>query len=291
MRFITTLILNLTLISILQAQTVAEKIAINACGYLDSIDNLKVLQDSIQPSIIAAAVNVMTNGNDDERKLLGTVEGIRGTLKQAFEILPNYCHNVRKLIIEDKKSKFYKRSSNKQANEYFDSGNNYMGKDEYKNAVKAFKSALNLDNNFVYAIDNLAIAYRRQEDYKTAIKYYKKSLEIFPEGDVALLNIAVSYSLVNDDENSIKYYKQLKYLYPNDPEGYFGLAKMLFIKADYEVALDNIFIAHRIYTEKKSDYIKDSEQLMGIIYSKLKELNKTELFDRKAKEYNITIKK
>jgi tetratricopeptide (TPR) repeat protein len=291
MRLITTLILTLTLISNAKAQTVAEKIALNACKYLDSIDSITVLRDSIQPSITTAAANVMSNGTDEERKLLGTVEGIRGTLREAVEILPRYCYNVRKLIIEDKKSKFYKRSGNQQANEYFDIGNNYMERDDYKNAIKAFKSALDLDNNFVYAIDNLAISYRSQEDYNDAIKCYKKSLEIFPEGDVALLNIAVCYSLVNDDENSIKYYNQLKYLFPNDPEGYFGLAKMLFIKADYEAALDNTFIAHRIYYEKKSDYIKDSEQLMWLIYAKLKELNKSELFDLKAKENNITIKK
>lgn len=103
------------------------------------------------------------------------------------------------------------------------------------------------------------------------------------------MNIAVSYSFLEDDENSLKNYSQLKFLYPDDPEGYFGLAKIFFIKGDYENALDNLFIAHRIYVNTNSDYIKDSEQLMSLMFSKLKELNKMDLVNKKAKEHNVTI--
>jgi tetratricopeptide (TPR) repeat protein len=291
MKYFTILIFNIALVSITQGQTLTEKIVINACEYLDSIDNFQVLQDSIQPSLTAAMVKVMKEGTLEERKHIGTVEGVRGTLKESFEILPSYCYNVRRLIIEDKKSRFYKRSDNQQANVHFDKGNDFMESGDYKNAIKEFKSAVKSDNNFIYAIDHLAISYRRLENYKTAIKYYKQSLNIFPEGDVALLNIAVSYSYLEDNENSIKNYSQLKFLYPDNPEGYFGLAKMLFINGDYENALDNLFIAHRMYIESNSDYSKDSEQLMSLMFSKLKELNKIDLFDKKAKEHNITINK
>lgn len=289
MKYFTILILNFALVTITQGQTLTEKIVLNACEYLDSIDNFQVLQDSIQPSITAAMAKVMTEGNPEEMKLLGTVEGIRGTLKESFEMLPSYCYNVRRLIIEDKKNRFYKRSDNQQANFHFDKGNDFMESGDYKNAIKEFESAVKFDNNLVYAIDNLAISYRHLENYKTAIKYYNQSLDIFPEGDVALLNIAVSYSFLEDDENSIKSYSKLKFLYPDDPEGYFGLAKMYFIKGDYENALDNIFIAHKIYVNNNSDYVKDSEQLMSLMFSKLKDLNKMDLIDKKAKEHNITI--
>ena len=289
MKYFITLILNIVFASIMQGQTVAEKIAINACDYLNSIDNIQVLQDSIQPSITAAMAKVMMEGTLEERKHMGTVEGIRGTLKAAFDLLPDYCYNVRRLVIEDKKNTFYKSSGNLQANEHFNNGNRFMESDDYKNAIKEFRRALNYDNSFVFAIDHLAISYRRLENYKKAIKYYKKSLDIFPEGDVALLNIAVSYSFLQDDDNSIKYYKQLKFLYADNPEGYFGLAKLLFIKEDYENALDNLFIAHRIYTESNSDYVKDSDQLLSYMISKLKELNKMNLVNKKAKEHNITI--
>lgn len=291
MKYFTILFFNISLVTITQGQTLTEKIALNACEYLESIDNFQVLQDSIQPSITAAMAKVMMECTPEERKLLGTVDGIRGTLKESFEILTSYCYNVRRLIIEDKKSRFYKMSANQQANVHFDKGNDFMESGDYKNAIKEFKSAVKSDNNFIYAIDHLAISYRRLENYKTAIKYYKQSLDIFPEGDVALLNIAVSYSFLEDNENSIKNYSQLKFLYPDNPEGYFGLAKMQFINGDYENALDNLFIAHRMYVESNSNYTKDSEQLMSLMFSKLRELNKMDLIDKKAKEHNITINK
>ena len=289
MRYISILILNILFVSILHGQTFSEKIAINACDYLDSLDNYSILQDSIQPSIIAAMSKVMMEGTQEERKQIGTVEGMRGTIKEAYDKLPYLCYNVRRLIVENKKSIYYKSSDLQSATKHFEKGNDYLENGDYKNAIKQFKSAIKVDNKFVYAIDHLAISYRRMDNYKTAIKYYKKSLEVFPEGDVALLNIAVLYAFLQDDNNSIKSYEQLKFFYPDNPEGYFGLAKMLFVTEDYENALDNLFIAHRIYTETESDYVTDSEQFMGIMIAKLTELNKKDLIDKKAKEYNITI--
>src|SRR5690606_26554681 len=105
---------NIALITIAQGQTLTEIIALNACEYLDSIDDFQVLQDSIQPSITAAMAQVMTKGTPEDRKKIGNVEGIRETLNEAFEILPSYCYNVRRLIIEDKKNRFYKSSDNEQ---------------------------------------------------------------------------------------------------------------------------------------------------------------------------------
>jgi tetratricopeptide (TPR) repeat protein len=275
----------------LQGQTLSEKIALIACERLDSIDNFETLQDSIQPSITAAMATVMMKGTLEERKQIGTVEGIRGTLKEAFEILPRRCYNVRRLIIESKRKVFYKESDNQKANAHFDKGNEYMEKEDYKSARKEFESAIKLDEKFIYAFDHLAISYRRQNNYKSAISYYKKSLDIFPEGDVALLNIAVCYSFLLDKENTMKYYNQIKYLYPDNPEGYYGVAKFLFINADYENALDNLFISHRIYSENKSTLSNDSQKLIELFYSKLKELNQLDLFDRKAKKYGITIER
>jgi tetratricopeptide (TPR) repeat protein len=291
MRYSLIFVLIFSSLTSLQGQTLSEKIALLACERLDSIDNFKTLQDSIQSSITAAMATVMMKGTLEERKQIGTVEGIRGTLKEAFEILPSHCYNVRRLIIESKRKIFYKESENLKANVHFDKGNEYMEKEDYKSARKEFESAIKLDEKFVYAFDHLAISYRRQNNYKSAITYYNKSLDIFPEGDVALLNIAVCYSFLSDKENTMKFYNQMKYLYPDNPEGYYGAAKFLFTNADYENALENLFISHRIYSESKSELVNDSQKLIELFYSKLKELNQLDLFDSKAKEYGITIEK
>ena len=275
----------------LTGQSLVEKIALDACQSLDSIESYKTLQDSIQGKVASAMANTLMGRTSEEKKRLATVEGIRGTIKEVYEILPSYCYNIRRLMLKEKKKNFYKISDNSSANEHFQKGNILMESGSYKNSIKEFKRAIKLDQNFVYAIDHLAIAYRRLEDFKTAIKYYKQSLDLFPEGEVALLNIAVSYLALEKDDDSLKYYELLKFYYRDDPEGYFGTAKILLIKEDYENALDNLFVAHRIYTETNSKYLEDSEKLMNMMFSKLKEINKEELIEKKAKEHNISIKK
>lgn len=279
----------LVLVSTMQGQTLAEKVAENTCAHLETIDDLNTLEDSLQAKIAIGMAEAMIDGSDEDRTQLGNIENIRSILKEVQEMLPSYCYHVRRLIIESRKAQFYKKSDNVKANERFEKGNDFMKKGDFKKAEKEFKAAVKLDDKFVYAIDHLAVAYRRQEEYQSALKYYKQSLEIFPEGDLALLNIAVVYTLLQDYENTTKNYEKLKYLYPDNPEGYFGLARMYFLSEDYEKALDNLFLAHRIYVATESNYVKDSAALLSIMFAKLKTLDKTDLITQKAKEYNVNI--
>jgi tetratricopeptide (TPR) repeat protein len=159
MKYIFIFILNLAIIPVLQGQSLEQKIALKACEYLESIESYSILQDSIQPSLIAAMAYVMDEGTPEERKRIDTVEGIQGTIRTSFDILPGYCYNVRRLIIENKESKFYKRSDNQQTNLHFDTGNTFMENGDYKNAIKEFKKAIKLDPQFVFALDHLAISY------------------------------------------------------------------------------------------------------------------------------------
>jgi len=189
----------------------------------------------------------------------------------------------------DKTLRYYKLSDNEQANLHYNQGTAFMENDELPQAISEFKSALEYDPQFVFALDHLALSYRRQKDYESALAYYNKSLAIFPEGDVALLNIAATYSYMMDIAHAARYYDQLKFLYPDNPEGSFGMARMLFMAEQYDKALDNLFVAHEMYKKANSPYLKDSEQLMHIIYAKLKELNKTDLMEQKARENHFTL--
>jgi len=283
------IIIGLILTVSIKAQTFAEKVALKTCDCLDSLQTYKQLEDSIKNCTSKAMALVMIESSPDEKKILNTVQGITGVFKEVNEMLPSYCYNVRRLMIEEKKRQFYKSSVFLEANEHYESGNDFMDKNDYENSIKEFQKAIKIDPNFIFAYDHLAISYRRQENYKKAIKYYQKSLEIFPEGEVAILNIAVSYSFLNDYENSLKYYNSLIFLFKDNPEGYFGAGKILFIKSDYKNALENIFIAHRIYTKTNSDYVTDSEKLIGMMYTELKNKGKIDLFKEIAKKYNISI--
>jgi tetratricopeptide (TPR) repeat protein len=287
--FLVVLLLNLFIVPLTSGQSLTEKIASKACEYLESVDDFQVLQDSIQPSIVAAMSEIMVNGTAQERELISTSGGIKEILRESLEILPSYCNNVRSLILEDKKNTFYRRSENPQANSHFDKGNELMEKGNFKKAIKQFESAVEYDSNFVFAIDHLAISHRRLEEFTTAITYYKQSLDIYPEGDLALMNLAVLYSFLEDYDKSIENYALLKDLYPDNPEGYFGLARVYLLTEDFENSLDNLFISYIMYSASNSPYLKDAEQLLSKIYGRLQELNKTDILDKIAKAHDITI--
>lgn len=282
-------ILGLILASSLNSQTFSEKITLKTCECLDTLTTIKQIDDNLKICTSKAMAQVMDASTQEEKSALSTVEGIKSVFQKVNELIPSYCYNVRRLIIEEKNTQFDKLSSFSQANEHYFRGSDFMNKADFVNSIKEFKKAIKIDKDFVFAYDNLAISFRKQENYKKAIKYYKKSLEIFPEGNVALLNIAVAYSNLKDYDNSLKYYKELIYLYQDDPEGYLGAGRMQFIKYDYANALENIFIAHRMYVETNSEYTDESEQLIGIMYSELKDIGKIDLFNEKAGLHNFSI--
>ncbi len=164
-----------------------------------------------------------------------------------------------------------------------------MQAQNYKLAIEGLQLALKQDPKFVLALDDIAVCYRQLEDFDNAIKYYKKSLDIYPEGEYALMNIGVVYSLKSDYKTAIDYYERLIKYQPNNAEGYFGAGKNYLQLNNDEKALSDIFIAHRIYTENKSEYAKDTEMLMGAIYQKMVKENKEGIFKKIAAENNIVI--
>ena len=156
----------------MKAQTFSEKVALKACDCLDSLETYKQLEDSIKDCTSTAMALVIMESPPDEKKILNTVQGIIGVFKEVNKMLPSYCYNVRRLVIEEKKRKFYKSSLFSTANEHYDTGNDFMDKGDYTKAILEFQKAIKIDPDFVFAYDHLAISYRRQENFKKAIKYY-----------------------------------------------------------------------------------------------------------------------
>jgi len=268
-----------------KGQTVIEKIALNAC---ECIENMTVSKaDSCITSSMAKVI--IANRGSEETKFIGTVEGMQQAIKDSYQLVQDNCESFRTQIINVRKENFYKLSEIKEANNYYEKGNQKLQNDAFKAAIKDYKKALKLDQNFIFALDNIAVCYRNMESFDKAIEYYKKSLDIFPEGNFALQNIAVVYGFKGDSKSAIEYYNRLINLYPNDPEGYFGLAKESLIIGDLEFATETALIAYIIYKNNQSEHLADGEKLLGLIYGKLKEIKQTDLFHQKAKELNIEI--
>lgn len=291
MKRITMLWLLLTVGFCANAQTMAARIAENACKCIDSLHKAKdpdSLQAQLNQCINSASAKAYLTAPADERKKYTTVEGLQSLLQSSIDVLFDGCPSYRNDIVNIKTVEYYTLSKNENANKAYFKGNSYAEAKEYGAAVKEYLKAIAADSLFIFALDNAAICYRKTSDYDNAEKYYKKSLAIFPQGDVALLNIAGIYLFKNKTDKAMEYFKELRFYHPHNAEGYFGIAKIALHDNNYEEALDNAFIAYRIYSVDKSPYVDDAKKLIAIMYNTLKERNQSELFNRKAQQYNIS---
>ncbi len=156
-------------------------------------------------------------------------------------------------------------------------------------AIKYYLKAIKIDPKFVQAYDNIGKIYRMLEKYDLSIKYYKKSIKIFPSGTVARGNLAIVYHRLNQFEDAINEYKILIDIQPNDPEGYYGIARIYSSQEvnELELALINAKKALDIYKKNPPNYIGDSYAQIGIIYYNLGNKEKAKTYIQIAKEKYI----
>ncbi len=189
----------------------------------------------------------------------------------------------------EKQAQFYALSKSKEANEHYNKGNSLLNQQNYKKAIQEFQKAMEYDHQFVFALDHISLCYRKLGDLEESIKYNQKSLDIYPEGDIALTNRAAIYSFQKDYPQALKYYKQLAAFHPNNPEGYYGQADICLKTKDYETGLKNLSIAHKLYQETNSPYLKDTEKLIVYYKNDMTADKKEDLFNQKIKEYNLKV--
>jgi len=272
----------------LNAQTVEEKIAAKACECLEK--SSKITEDVFRNCLTQPMGELILTDKDPKvRESINTVEGIQGMILRVQGVIAKKCPNLIPEINQNKDDVFYSESKNKNAQNSYTIAKDLMRQNNHKMAIENFQLAIKEDPTFVLALDDMGVCYRQLNDYDNAIKYYSKSLEIYPEGNFALMNIGVVYTLKSDYRTAISYYEKLIQYHPDNAEGYFGAGKNYFMLKDDEKALDNLFIAHIIYTNEKSDYVKDSEQLIGALYQKMKSENKEDLFKKIAAKNNINL--
>ncbi|HVN58829.1 MAG TPA: tetratricopeptide repeat protein [Bacteroidales bacterium] len=284
------LLFTLTLASsclILNGQDIPKKIATEICNCVDTLENMDSLEAKVDRCAQQGMEAVIEASSDEIQEIYSSEDAVEEAISKAMESLMGSCPKIRKFVIQDRKQKFYTKSASAEANKYFEDGNDLFGKNDYKGALKLYSKALKSDPNYIYAIDNTGLAYRKMGDTKKAIKFYKKSLDIYPEGSFALKNLGYAYSLSNDFQDAMLCYQKLAFFYPDDPEGYFGIGKLFVATGQYETAIDYIFTAHRIYKATGSEYSTDSEKMISVIYNKLREQNKLDTFNQKASEYGI----
>ncbi len=160
----------------------------------------------------------------------------------------------------------------------------------YNHAANYYKACVNLDSNFIDAIDNLGLTFRRLGKLDSAVYCYKLSIKKYPKGTAARLNLGVICQLQKKYTEALAYYKEVLRIDSNEPEGYYGNAHIYhYYLIDYSLSAKNYLEAAKKYKAKKSRYLSECYYHVGLSYHYL---NKTKNAKRylllaKALEYKI----
>ena len=271
-----------------QYQEGVSKAADKACQCIDDIPTS--LSTEEKNNFISECVSSGVVDTEVIRDLkLNTVEAMKGIVTDVQRFLVNNCPALKKVTFSNDEEKLFSYSSNKQAVEYYNKGISESEKGNFKKALKNYKKAVELDDKFVFAWDNLGRTYRELNQYDKAIEAYESSIAIDSLNPTSLMNIAVVYNYKKDFESSSKWYNKLIDAYPNDPEGHYGLSLAYMYSNKLEPSLNSVIKAYKLYKEAGSPYVADAEKVMQYLYGLFQEQGITEQFEKICEEQNIKL--
>jgi len=285
------LILYLGIFSIVSGQDLVERICKDICTCIGTVENMDSLQVRLNRCAPISMEEVWNSTEDiyQENELIMPDDTVQRVVDAVISKLTYYCPKIKEFILAEKKTRFYKMSDCETANELYLAGNKAYESGNYKTAEKKYLEAIKTDPGWVYPYDNLGLTYRNTGQYEKAVNYYVKSLSIYPEGNIALQNRAAAYVYLKDTDRALLDHSVLINLYPDNPEGFLGTAKAYYAKGNYDTAIDFALYSHRMYQAQNSEYVRDTEKLISQIREKMKEQNKLDLFNEKAKRYGILL--
>lgn len=98
---------------------------------------------------------------------------------------------------------------------------------DFSDAQTELETAIKMDSLNVPAYFYLADLLRIKGQPDQAIERYKKALEIDPDFVYAVNGLAMSYAALKNDEKAVQYFEEAVKLQPQNPPGYFNLATEL----------------------------------------------------------------
>lgn len=276
-----------------------QRVLDQSCDCINKIDIFSTLEakhDSIHKCITMATVNVQIlddmTGKLKKQVLEGSKDSIHVIIADKdFEIfqekLLRDCTYLKKLLSYDSNEFEHSISKDKKAADFYKKGVQYSERGQYDLALVEYNKAVKKDPKFAFAWDNMGICYKKLKRYQEAVNCYKKSLELDPKGNNPLMNMGVAYELLQDYKSAGEVYSKYIEYYPEDPEGFYGAARMYYLDKNYEKGLDYIFQAYMIYKKTGSAYIHDAEATIRGFYGDMKDQNQLDKFEKIAEKYKI----
>ena len=150
-----------------------------------------------------------------------------------------------------KKMEFYlelckkKANQSKDGNSYYELGVLYKENNDFENAIKSFKKAIEMESSHAMALYELGIVYEQQKNYDEAIKNYTESLRI-KENSEAFQNLGVCYSKKGMLKEAYRNLVKAVLLNPNKYTIYNNLGAVLEKIGNYDSAVQMLEIAIKL---------------------------------------------
>ena len=273
--------------STLQGRTAGDpdpNTGINSC--IEKVTETYQMLMKIYSSLFSSNKKIIINTDHNSADFKSYYSDIESWLMDSCSAL--------KLLLgsDDTEGSEFSYSKDPDALDQYNKGINYFNKEDYNTALPYFKKAVEIDARFVFAMDNLAICYRRAGSFDKALATYEKSLKIYPRGKIPLQNIPVIYILQKEYAKAEKSYKKMLQYFPDDAESFYGLGRLqIFYTDDMTKGLDNMCKAYNIYIKMNSAYRVDAEKNMAYVFKKMKADGKEDEFHKILKANNIVIGK
>ncbi len=127
-------------------------------------------------------------------------------------------------------------SDREKARKYFELGNRELDNGNIDNAVRAFKTAINLNPRDPKPYSNLGMAYELKREYQKARKAYEKALEINPKNLSTINNLAGLSLLDGNSGEAMALYDASIASDPLYVEPYLNLARFFLESRDLDSA-------------------------------------------------------
>lgn len=90
----------------------------------------------------------------------------------------------------------------------------YYNKGQFKEAVKHYQEALEIEPKFIIALRGLGQTYLSMKRYKDAIDTFEKAIDITPRFPPLYMDLAGAYAAARDNQSALETYKKLIALFP-----------------------------------------------------------------------------
>lgn len=122
------------------------------------------------------------------------------------------------------------------AQDYFDLGVTYQSNEK---AIDAYTKAINLDSNYVDALNMRGNFYGFLKDYDKAIADHKKAIQLKPDDPKLYVNLAMDYTAQGNLELALDTYDSVFKLSPDMADAYVKRATIYFGKEQFDLAIQD----------------------------------------------------